>query len=252
MAFDEAGARVAMAARRRQRLAENAAAMRDGLVIAADMTDLDAVEAMVDRTVEHFGRIDVLVNNAATSLLSPVDELSPEEMRRVLDVNFTSAVVATTRAVAFMRRQHRGLVINVGSPAGFLGVPYYAAYAASKAAMHGWTRTLQAEWAGSEIFVCEYQPGVVDTELARAAVRESAGDGAASLLDPTAAPVAPLQLVSPESVAADLVSCARHPRLTGYSSREVRFGSVIAYVDWARRRLTERMARDTRQRLAVK
>ena len=252
LAFDKAGARVSMAARRRDQLVANAAEMTNAFIAMTDMTNMASVEAMVDRTVRHYGRLDILINNAATSLLASVDDLKPEDFRRVLDVNFTSAVVATTRALRTMRRQHSGVVINIGSPGGFLGVPYYAAFAASKAALHGWTRTLQAEWAGTEIFVCEYQPGVIDTELARAAVREDSAVGAAELLNPAGAPIAPMELVSPESVAEDLLRCAQNPTLTGYSSPYVRFGAVTAYVDWIRRRMLVDIARDTRKRLGRK
>ena|GEM_PF-3603768 len=80
-------------------------------------------------------------------------------------------MIATQRAVLQMRRQGRGHVINVCSPSGFLGVPLMAGYSASKAALSGWTRTLQAEWRGTPIAVTEVLPGLIDTELGPASGR---------------------------------------------------------------------------------
>jgi NAD(P)-dependent dehydrogenase (short-subunit alcohol dehydrogenase family) len=250
-ALDRAGARVAMAARRAERLEENAAAMRDALVLPTDLADMKAVEAMVDRTLAHFGRLDVLINNAALSVLTRADAIAPEDMRHVLDVNFTAAVVATNRALPAMRRQHGGVIINVGSPGGFLGVPFFASYAASKAALHAWTRTLQAEWAGSEIFVTEYHPGVVDTEMHDRSLAESKLAEAVRLAGRDGGPGAAMQPVSPESVAADLVECIRHPRRAAYSSPAVRYGYAVAYVDGLRRRFMSRMARSVRERTGI-
>ncbi len=251
LALDKAGARVAMAARRADRLGENAAVMRDALALPTDLADLDAVEAMVDRTLEHFGRIDVLINNAGVSVLTRADAIEPAAMRRMLDVNLTSAVVATTRALPAMLRQHGGLIINVGSPGGFLGVPFFASYSASKAALHGWTRSLQAEWAGSEIFVTEYHPGVIDTEMHDVSLKTSSLAEAPRLADGEGGPVAAMRPVSAESVADDLVECIRHPRLAAYSSPAVRYGSVLAYIDWMRLRFMTRMADSLRRHAGV-
>jgi short-subunit dehydrogenase len=229
-------------------LRENAAVMRDALVLPTDMADLAAVEAMVDQTLQHFGRIDVLVNNAGVSVLTRTDAIDLAHMRRLLDVNFTAAVVATHRAVPAMVRQHAGLIINVGSPGGFLGVPFYGSYAASKAALHGWTRSLQAEWAGSEIFVTEYHPGVIETEMHDVALEESPLAEAQRLAGRDSGPAAAMRPVSAQTVAEDLVDCIRYPRLTAYSSAAVRYGSFVAYVDWLRRRFMARTAESVRRR----
>lgn len=245
--LDRAGARVAMAARRGDRLRENAAVMREALVLPTDMADLVAVEAMVDRTLSHFGRIDVLINNAGVSVLTRTDAIDSAQMQRLLDVNFTAAVVATNRALPAMIRQHAGLIINVGSPGGFLGVPFYGSYAASKAALHGWTRSLQAEWAGTEVFVTEYHPGVIDTEMHDVSLAESSLAEASRLAGRDSGPAAAMQPVSAQVVAESLVDCIRHPRRTAYSTPAVRYGSFIAYVDWLRRRFMTRTADSVRR-----
>jgi NADP-dependent 3-hydroxy acid dehydrogenase YdfG len=253
LALHRAGARVAMTGRRRERLEENAAIMRDALVVPVDFADSAAVEAAVDRTIEHYGRLDVLINNAGVSVLSHTDALTPEAAEKLLDVNFIAAVVATNRALPAMRRQHRGLIINVGSPGGMIGVPMYASYAASKAAMHAWTRSLQAEWAGSEIFVSEYQPGVVSTEIHAAAIEGSPLRAQVAGIDFNASNPSRLfrsatEPIRAEKVAADLVECVRQPRLCMYSSRSVRIGCAMASIDAFRLRLVAQLAQSLRRR----
>ncbi len=251
LALDRAGARVAMAARRGERLREDAASMRDALALPTDLADLAAVERMVDQTLAHFGRIDVLINNAGVSVLTRSDAIDPAEMRRMLDVNFTAAVVATGRALPAMLRRHRGLIVNVGSPGGYLGVPFFGSYAASKAALHAWTRSLQAEWAGSEIFVAEYHPGVVETEMHDVSLAQSELAEADRLADGEGGPVAAIPAVSAETVARDLVACIRRPRLAHYSSPAVRYGSLVAYVDWLRRRFMGRLGESVRRHAGI-
>lgn len=250
-ALDAAGARVAMAARRIDRLEEDAARMGDALPLQTDLADMAQVEAMVDRTIEHFGRIDVLINNAGVSVLSRLSELEEADLRWMLDVNFTSAVVATSRAIPQMVRQHRGLVINVGSPGGFLGVPFFASYSASKAAMHGWTRSLQAEWAGSEVFVTEYHPGVIDTEMHEVSVEKSKVAEARAMSDRAVGPAGLMEPVSAQTVADGLVACIEHPTLTAYSSPSVCYGSFVGYVGWVRRAMMSRVSRTIAERTGV-
>jgi short-subunit dehydrogenase len=171
----------------------------------------------------------------------------------MLAVNFIGPLVATQRAVEHMRRHHRGHIINVGSPAAFLGVPLFASYAASKAALHGWTRSLQAEWAGSEIFVTEYQPGLIATEMHEASVAASdLGEigGIAAFEDESQSAILRRLNVAlpPEKVANDLLDCIRHPRAEMYSSSSARLGAIVALSARLRLAITSGMARTFRKR----
>jgi NAD(P)-dependent dehydrogenase (short-subunit alcohol dehydrogenase family) len=254
LALGRAGARVAMAARRRERLEENAAQMREALVLPTDLADEEQAKAMVDRTIEHFGRLDVLINNAGVSVLSRADALQPEAVRQMLAVNFIGPLVATQRAVEHMRLRHRGHIINVGSPAAFLGVPLFASYAASKAALHGWTRSLQAEWAGTEIFVTEYQPGLIATEMHETSVAASdlgVDVGGIDVFEDESQSALLRRLnaaLPPEKVAQDLLDCIRYPRAAMYSSPSARLGSVVALIPRLRLAITSGMARAFRKR----
>lgn len=253
LALGRAGARVAMAARRRERLEENAAQMKDALVLPTDLADEEQTKAMVDRTIEHFGRLDVLINNAGVSALSRADALQPEAVRRMFAVNFLAPLIATQRAVEDMRRRHRGHIINVCSPAAFLGIPLFASYAASKAALYAWTRSLQAEWAGTEIFVTEYEPGLIATEMHETSVAASdLGDvGGIDVFEDESqsAILRRLNTALPaERVALDLLECIRHPRAVMYSSPSTRLGGLVALIARARLAITSGMARSFRKR----
>jgi NAD(P)-dependent dehydrogenase (short-subunit alcohol dehydrogenase family) len=231
-AFDHAGARVALAARRRERLEADAARMRNALAVPTDLADAAQAAAMVEKTAAHFGRLDVLINNAGASYVSRSDAIDPAALRRVLDANLVGAVVATGRAVAHMRRSGGGHVINVCSPAGWLGSPLLAVYAASKAAVAGWTRTLQGEWAGSEIRVSEFVPGLIETGLGAAAeaAPELGGRTADLLDDPPRGWLARAvsKPLAPEVVGEQLVDLVRRPRPVAYSSFAIRLVMALA------------------------
>jgi short-subunit dehydrogenase len=250
LAFDRAGARVAVAARRRERLDDLAASMTDALVLPTDLADETQAAAMVDATIDHFGRIDVLVNNAAAGFTTPSDTLSAEAVRRLVETNWIGPMVATQHAVAQMRLQGGGHVINVGSPAGFIGVPLMAAYCGSKAAMGGWTRTLQAEWDGTEIVVTEYLPGLIATELGQASAEASGLDLPASDTYQDAEQTFVTRLfapLDPKRVAEQIVDCVRKPRAIMYSTLGTRMLCWFMQSARLRRGLAAGMGRASRK-----
>ena len=162
-AFDREGARVALAARRKDILEELAKSLKASLVLSTDMHDMEAAVKMVQDTVDHFGRIDILINNAASIIVTPAETVTAEDMLKAFTTNLIGPMLATQKAASYMCSQGGGQIINVGSPGFMMGIPYYMPYVCSKAAVSAWTRTLQAEWAGSEIIVSEYFPGYIRT-----------------------------------------------------------------------------------------
>ena len=128
--------------------------LQGALVVPTDLSDEKEAKAMIDKTFEHFGRIDVLINNAATIRMSRADSLDPELLRKAFNINVIGAVVATNRAVEYMRKGG-GHIINIGSPGFLIGLPFLGPYAITKAAFMGWTRTMQSEWADTNIFVTD-------------------------------------------------------------------------------------------------
>jgi 3alpha(or 20beta)-hydroxysteroid dehydrogenase len=130
-----------------------------------DVTSEADWAAVVDGALHEHGRIDVLVNNAGLFLLAPLTQTSLADFRRVLDVN-TVGVFLGMRAVApSMCERGAGAIVNVSSVAGMIGTPYLTAYAASKFAVRGLTKTAAKELAPHGVRATSLHPGQIDTEM---------------------------------------------------------------------------------------
>jgi len=137
----------------------------EALAISCDVSADDAVATAADRVRERFGRVDVLVNNAGVSLIAPAEETTPEQWRRVLEVNLTGPFLLCRAFGRMMLEAGAGSIVNVASIAGLGGVADRAAYNASKHGLIGLTRTLAAEWGGRGVRVSAVCPGWVKTEM---------------------------------------------------------------------------------------
>jgi 3-oxoacyl-[acyl-carrier protein] reductase len=142
----------------------------------ADVADAAAAEEMLARLTEELGPVLVLVNNAGMTADNLSMRLSDEDWDRVLDVNLTAAFRLTRAALGPMMRQRYGRVINVSSVVGLRANPGQANYAASKAGLIAFTRTVAAEVARRGVTVNAVAPGLIETEL----TRDFTGDGADS------------------------------------------------------------------------
>ena len=164
-----AGYRVAIAGRRAQPLEDTAAAAGGGLlIIPTDVTDEKAVAVMVEGTVGHYGRLDVLFNNAGTTAPStPTDELAADVWRRVIETNLTGAFLCAQAAFRAMKSQdpRGGRIINNGSIASVTPRPHMAAYTTSKHAVTGLTKTLALEGRRYDIACGQIDIGNVQTNL---------------------------------------------------------------------------------------
>jgi 2-dehydro-3-deoxy-D-gluconate 5-dehydrogenase len=171
-----AGANIVVAARGAEK-AEAAVAALGGksVFIAVDVADENSCRAMIDRTVDHFGRVDILVNNAGTSIRKPPESYTLPEWHAVLDTNLTGAFVCSQAAHPAMKRSGGGKIINIGSMFALFGSAYAAPYAASKGALVQLTKSLAAAWAEDNIQVNAVLPGWIDTELTRGARQQVAG-----------------------------------------------------------------------------
>ncbi len=168
-ALAEAGADVALGARRADRLADTQelvrAAGREAIAVATDVADPAQCQALVDATMERFGRVDILVNNAGIGTAVPATRETPEQFRQVIDVNLNGCY---WMAQACGRVMGEGAsIVNISSILGITtaGLPQ-AAYAASKAALIGLTRDLAQQWTGRKgIRVNALAPGFFASEM---------------------------------------------------------------------------------------
>jgi len=176
LALARAGADVVAAARTVEAINEAASAIRTmgrrSLAVPTDVSSYASVERMVERTMEEFGRIDILVNNSGIAIDKPLLETTEEEWRRVLDVNLNGMFFCAKLAGAHMVARRRGKIINVASVLGLIGTVNLASYCVSKGGVIQLTRAMAAEWARYNVNVNAIAPGYFMTEMNEQARRD--------------------------------------------------------------------------------
>jgi NAD(P)-dependent dehydrogenase (short-subunit alcohol dehydrogenase family) len=135
--------------------------------VAAHMGDLEQVKTLVHRTIYAFGGIDIVVNNAATSLLQQFGEITPEAWHKSLSVNVTGPLFLVQEALPQLAASEHAAVLNLISPAALMFAGQMPLYAAGKAAMLALTRSMAAAFAPNGIRVNALTPGPVDTQMMR-------------------------------------------------------------------------------------
>jgi 2-deoxy-D-gluconate 3-dehydrogenase len=174
-----AGATVAIVGRNAAKsdaaVAEIKQAGGKAIAIAADVTDKEAVGAMIERAKRELGRIDILVNNAGTNIRKAPDVLELEEWDSVMKTNLTSAFLCSKAAYPVMKQGGGGKIINTGSMMSIFATSFSPAYAASKGGIVQFTRSCAIAWAPDNIQANAILPGWIDTELTKRARQEVDG-----------------------------------------------------------------------------
>jgi NAD(P)-dependent dehydrogenase (short-subunit alcohol dehydrogenase family) len=134
-------------------------------LVPLDVTDAPLARAAVQRAVDHFGSIDVLLNNAGYSLTAAFEETSEDDFHAQIDTNFFGVVNLMRAAVPLMRRQRSGHIINVSSASGRMGMASQSAYSAAKFAVSGLTEAVAQEVAGFGVKVIAVEPGSMRTNF---------------------------------------------------------------------------------------
>jgi len=168
--FPQKGYRVVLAARRVERIQSLADEIRssggEALPITTDVTQLDQIENLVSTTIQEFGQIDVLLNNAGFGRMKWFEMLDPEEdIERQLQVNLNGAIQTTRFTLPHMQDQRKGHIINMASIASWIATPTFNIYAASKFGLRGFTEGLRREVGILGIKVSGIYPGGVQTEF---------------------------------------------------------------------------------------
>lgn len=166
-----AGAMVAVASRKADACEETERALvsagADAIGVPTHMGELDALHTLVERTVDTFGRIDIVVNNAATALREDLGAFSVEAYEKSMDVNLRGPVFLVQEALPYLKEAPAAAVVNVISAGAFLFSSFTATYAAAKAGLYSFTRSMAAEYAQFGIRVNALAPGTVDTDMVR-------------------------------------------------------------------------------------
>ncbi len=206
-AFAEAGADVVVTARRLEKCeatAEKVRALgRKALAVSTDVTKSDEVRALVEATVQSFGRVDILFNNAGITSPRSIEDSSEEEWLRVVDVNIKGTYLCTKAVVPAMKAQGGGAIINMGSILSCRGMANRSAYAVSKAAIASFTKSMAFELGADGITVNALGPTVIVTDLNRELVRTQP-----QLYDTLLARTPLKRLGQPEDIAGALVFLA--------------------------------------------
>jgi NAD(P)-dependent dehydrogenase (short-subunit alcohol dehydrogenase family) len=175
--FVAAGAKVAVASRKADACAEAEAALTasggDAIGVPTHMGELDAVRSLVDTTVDRFGRLDIVVNNAATALREDIGSFSVEAYTKSMDVNLRGPVFLVEAAIPHLEAAPSASIVNVISAGAFLFAGFTATYAAAKAALYSFTRAWASDLAPKGIRVNALAPGSVDTDMMKANVPEA-------------------------------------------------------------------------------
>ena len=222
--------------------------MNNTLVITADLSKEEDCLGMIEQTISRFQRIDILINNAASIIVSPSESVSREDLLRAFRTNLLGPVTATQAVIPHMLRQGGGHIINIGSPGFMMGIPFYSPYVCSKAAFSAWTRTIQSEWKGSKIRVSEYFPGYIRTDskpesrLGEVEQDFLMNNNQNFITRMFAKPK------NPDDVARQLVELAINPKILVYTDFSTRIGAFISNISSFRLSIAAQMARTARNK----
>jgi NAD(P)-dependent dehydrogenase (short-subunit alcohol dehydrogenase family) len=176
--FGAAGARIVVASRRAEACAETErylqAAGHDAMGVVCHLGSLDDIRRLVATTSERFGGIDIVVNNAANPLTEPLGEFTEAGFAKSSDVNVKGPVFLIQEALPHLKVSNHAAVVNVVSAGAWLFSSYVALYAAAKAAMVSYTKSMAADFSPHGIRVNALAPGAVNTDMLRATGPEAA------------------------------------------------------------------------------
>lgn len=146
----------------------------EAMAVSVDIRKVESINDLVKKTVDRYGRLDLLVNNAGITMGGPSEDISPENWRAALETDLFGVFFASQAAARVMIPQGGGNIINISSVNGILAAPKRAAYCASKAAVNELTKVLAIEWADRKIRVNAIAPGYVRTELVQDVIDKGA------------------------------------------------------------------------------
>jgi NADP-dependent 3-hydroxy acid dehydrogenase YdfG len=159
------GGRVVLAARRAERLKTLAAELPGSLAVPTDVTLPGHVQWLVTQTVDTYGKVDVLVNNAGQGLHVPLEELDPSDLRAVFELNVIAPLTGMQAVLPFMRAQSNGAIVNVSSATSLRVFPGIGGYAATKAALNMLSQVARLELAAAGVTVSVVYPSITTTEF---------------------------------------------------------------------------------------
>lgn len=232
--FARHGSRVMLAARSEERLTvlqrEITEAGLEAIMCVTDVTSEEECRKMVIMTVEKYGTVDILINNAGISMRALFSDVDLSVLKRLMDVNFWGTVYCTKYALPYLLK-NKGSVVGVSSVAGFHGLPGRTGYSASKFAMHGFLETIRIENLRNNLHVMIIAPGFTTSEVRKHALTADGSEQGNS-------PREEGKMMSPEHVARWVLKGIRKKKRNKIMTWEGRFTALLqriipAVVDYA-------------------
>ena len=149
----------------------------DCLTLKGDLTDMKFIESSINIIAEKFSKIDILINNAGMALSCPFEDVSEQEFDKILQINTKVPFFLTQKSIPYLKKSDAATIINISSVVGHLGYPLQSAYAASKHALIGFTKSLANEYFKDKIRVHAISPGGVYTDMVKIARPDLSDEG---------------------------------------------------------------------------
>lgn len=193
-----------------------------------DVADQKAVYDFADQVIADFGHVDVVINNAGVALSQTIEDMTLEDFRWVMDINFWGVVYGTKAFLQSLKARPQATVINISSVFGLISVPTQGAYNASKFAVRGFTEALRQELAGTTVKALSVHPGGIKTSIARNArfYRAPGGDGERTTM---VADFDRIARTSADDAAATIIKALKQGR------ERVLIGTDARVIDWVQR-----------------
>jgi short-subunit dehydrogenase len=211
--LDRHGARVAVAARSKDRLDQVVAGLKDGLAVPTDMTQPQSISDMIKTVQDHYGRIDILINCAGQAVRAPVLDIKVDDFKKIMQLNVYGPLLALQAVAPGMKAQGGGMVVNISSNVSKMALPGLGAYAATKYALNGLMLTARNELADDGIVVTVMHPGLTATDFGKHAIK---------LSEVKFDVPAGMQADSPEMVAKKILEAITNEPAEQYMSEAVR------------------------------
>lgn len=169
------GAKLALASRSKDKLEKLASELPGSFVVPADMTKFSEIKRMVDRTEEHFGRIDALINNAGQGYDAPIEKIDVGTLHYIFDLDVVGPLVAMQHVIPIMRKQGGGAIVNISSGLALMYLPGMSGYASLKSALVNISLTAREELKKDKITVSVVYPYITSTDFEKNTIKASHG-----------------------------------------------------------------------------
>lgn len=170
--FADNGAKIALVARSKDKLESLAKTLPNALVVPTDMTQADQIKAMVQKVHDHFGKIDILINNAGQGYDASVENTNIDTFHKLFDLDVIGPLITMQHVIPIMRKQKGGTIVNISSGTALMYLPNMSAYSSLKRALVGISLTARAELQKDNIVVSVVYPYITDTDFEKNTIKD--------------------------------------------------------------------------------